>query len=89
MKFDDLTLMDVENLQNKYNISFLDPEQLKKPSLDLILDIVNLAREKAGQELLTKATAKYTEVIKEYGNFFSSSTPETGTKEPLPESNLS
>jgi hypothetical protein len=55
----------------------------------LILDIVNLAREKAGQELLTKATAKYTEVIKEYGNFFSSSTPETGTKEPLPESNLS
>lgn len=82
MDFRDLTIKDVEDLESEFNISFSDPETLKKPTIDFMLALVNKGRKQANLEPLTKETAKYTALIEDFGNFFAYLTPKNGTSEP-------
>jgi len=80
--YNDLTLQDVEDIQTKFKVCFFSVEDMSKPSIDLVLYVVNMARARTGLPLLEKKTAKFSEVSQEWGNFFKPSIPETGTKEP-------
>jgi len=78
-----LTLQDVEDIQTKFKVCFFSVEDMSRPSLDLVLYVVNMARERNELPLLEKKTAKFKEVSEEWGNFFRPSIPATGTKTPL------